>query len=361
MSTLDYQGPRPRRQRWRGAAGKAWVWARVWAAVFGETASEWWQDKAPRLGAALAYYTVLSLAPLLILVTPAVGMVFGAERARDQVMKQFGQLLGQEAAEAVAALVGAGPSSRSPGPVATALSLGVLLFAASGVFAELQDAMDTVWEVVPKPGNKAAVLSLIRQRFLSFAMVLGIGFLLLVSLVISAALAALQEAAAQRASVPIVLWTAAHGAVSLGVITLLFAMIFKVLPDVKIRWSDVWVGAAITACLFTLGRFVIGQYIGREAMWSSYGPGAKSLIALLVWVYYSAQILFFGAEFTKAYTKRLGSGKAPPTEVAVPLTEAAREEQGIPKQEVVEAVAEVVERKRQEEEKQQQEQEPEPR
>ena len=143
-------------------------------------------------------------------------------------------------------------------------------------------------------------------------------------------------------------WSLAHGAVSFGVITVLFALIFKVLPDVKNKWSDVWLGAAITAGLFTLGRFVIGQYIGRAALWSTYGTGAKSLVALLVWVYYSAQILFFGAEFTKAYAKRIGSGKAPPTEVAVPLTEEARAEQGIPKEEVVEAVAQVVERKREE-------------
>ena len=320
--------------------------ARVWGALLKETGAEWLQDKAPRLGAALAYYTILSLAPLLILVTPAVGKVFGADRAREKVIEQFEQLLGHDAASAVATLVGAGPNR--PGALATALSIGVLLFAASGVFAELQDAMDTIWEVVPKPSTRAAVLSLLRQRFLSFAMVLGIGFLLLVSLVISAALASLQAAAAQAASVPMLVWSLAHGAVSFGVITVLFALIFKVLPDVKNKWSDVWLGAAITAGLFTLGRFVIGQYIGRAALWSTYGTGAKSLVALLVWVYYSAQILFFGAEFTKAYAKRLGSGKAPPTEVAVPLTEEARAEQGIPKEEVVEAVAQVVERKREE-------------
>jgi membrane protein len=321
---------------------------RGWALVLKETAAEWWQDKAPRLGAALAYYTILSLAPMLILVTPAVAMVFGPQQARRQVISQFEQLLGHEAAEAVATLVGAGPNR--PGRVATALSVGLLLFAASGVFAELQDAMDTIWEVVPKPGNRAALLSLLRQRFLSFAMVLGIGFLLLVSLVISAALGALQAAALQYAQVPVAVWSVAHGTVSFAVITVLFALIFKVLPDVKLRWRDVWLGAAMTSALFALGRFVIGQYVGRAALWASYGTGAKSLVALLVWVYYSAQILFFGAEFTKAYTKRLGSGVAPPTEVAVPLTDEARAEQGIPKQEVVEAVAEVVERKRREEE-----------
>ena len=333
------------------ATSQAAAWrrfARTWGGVFAETAAEWWQDKAPRLGAALAYYTILSLAPLLILVTPAVGVVFGPKRARQQIIDQFSQLLGSEAAEAVATLVGAGPNR--PGKMATALSVGVLLFAASGVFAELQDAMDTIWEVVPRPGNRAAFRSLLRQRFLSFAMVLGIGFLLLVSLVISAALAALQEAASQRASVPVIVWNASHAVLSFVIVTVLFALIFKVLPDVKIHWRDVWPGAVITAGLFTLGRALIGQYIGREALWSSYGTGAKSLVALLVWVYYSAQILYFGAEFTKSYTKRVGSGRAPPTEVAVPLTEEARAEQGIPKQEVVEAVAEVVERHKREDE-----------
>ena len=320
----------------------------TWLSVLKETAAEWWQDKAPRLGAALAYYTILSLAPMLLLITPAVAMVFGPEQARDQVMRQFDQLLGQGAAEAVGMLVGAGPQRL--GPVSTVLSVLLLLFAASGVFAELQDAMDTIWEVTPKPGNRAALLSLLRQRFISFAMVLGIGFLLLMSLLISAALAALEAMAVQYATVPVIIWRGAHGLVSFVVITVLFAMIFKVLPDVKIRWRDVWLGAAMTSALFALGRFVIGQYIGREALWASYGRGAQSLVALLVWVYYSAQILFFGAEFTKAYTKQLGSGSAAPTEVAVPLTDEARAEQGISKKEVVEAVAEVVERKRREDE-----------
>jgi membrane protein len=336
MATLPYRVP-PRRAPLRAAG---------WAAVLKETVAEWWQDKAPRLGAALAYYTILSLAPMLLLITPAVALVFGAKRAREQVIQQFDQLLGRAAGDAVGMLVGAGPERL--GPVSTALSVLLLLFAASGVFAELQDAMDTIWEVVPKPGNRAALLGLLRQRFLSFAMVLGIGFLLLVSLLLSAALGALEAMALQYRSMPVLVWTVAHGVVSFCVITVLFAMIFKVLPDVEIRWRDVWLGAALTSGLFALGRFVIGQYIGRAALWASYGTGAKSLVALLVWVYYSAQILFLGAEFTKAYTKRAGSGVPPPSEGAVPLTEEARAEQGISKKEVVEAVADVVERKRRE-------------
>jgi membrane protein len=321
--------------------------AATWASVLKETASEWWNDKAPRLGAALAYYTVLSLAPLLVLVTPVVGWIFGPERARAQVMTQVGQLLGREAAIAVDALIAAGGWS-NPSRAATALSVGVLLFAASGVFAELQDAMDTIWEVTPKPGSRAALLSLLRQRFLSFAMVLGIGFLLLVSLLLSAMLSAVRAYAEEHVRVAAGVWTAASGVVSFAVVTALFAMIFKVLPDVKIRWRDVWLGAALTSALFSVGRYLIGKYIGQAALWQSYGQGARSLVALLVWVYYSAQILFFGAEFTKTYTKRLGAG-ATPTEVAVPVTQEARAEQGITKQEVIEATAEVVERKRREE------------
>ena len=318
-----------------------------WAALFKETSTEWWNDKAPRLGASLAYYTILSLAPLLVLVTPVVGWIFGRERARDQIIAQVGQLLGTEAGLAVDALIGMGGPDR-PGPLATALTVAVLLFAASGVFAELQDAMDTIWEVTPKAGSRAALLSLLRQRFLSFAMVIGIGFLLLTSLLISAMLASVKVYAEEHVSIAAGVWMAAHGTVSFVVITVLFAMIFKVLPDVKIRWRDVWLGAALTSGLFAAGRYVIGKYIGQEALWDSYGKGAKSLVALLVWVYYSAQILIFGAEFTKTYTKRLGAG-ATPTEVAVPLTEEARAQQGITKSEVVEATAEVVERKREEE------------
>jgi membrane protein len=320
-----------------------------WAAVLKETTSEWWNDKAPRLGAALAYYTILSLAPMLVLVTPVVGWIFGRDRARSQIMKQVSQLLGEDAGRAVDALIDA-TGFAQPSRLATTLTAGVLLFAASGVFAELQDAMDTIWEVTPRPGSRAAFRSLMRQRFLSFAMVLGIGFLLLVSLLISAMLSALKEFAQAHVQIAAAVWDAAHGVVSFLVTTVLFAMIFKVLPDVKVRWRDVWLGAALTSALFAVGRYLIGKYIGQAALWKSYGTGAKSLVALLVWVYYSAQILYFGAEFTKTYTKRIGAGAAP-TEVAVPVTEEARAEQGITKPEVVEAVAEVVGRKRQEEDK----------
>ena len=317
-----------------------------WAALLKETATEWWNDKAPRLGASLAYYTILSLAPLLVLVTPVVGWLFGANRARAQIIAQVGQLLGREAGLAVDALIGIGGVER-PSATATALTTGVLLFAASGVFAELQDAMDTIWEVTPRPGSRAALLSLLRQRFLSFAMVLCIGFLLLTSLLVSAMLASVRAFAEEHVRISAGVWTAAHGVASFVVITLMFALIFKVLPDVKIRWRDVWLGAAITSALFAAGRYLIGKYIGQAALWQSYGQGARSLVALLVWVYYSAQILIFGAEFTKTYTKRMGAG-IQLTEAAVPVTEEARAQQGLAAPEVVEATAEVEERRRKE-------------
>src|SRR5829696_3477480 len=200
-----------------------------WALVMKETATEWWGDKAPRLGASLAYYTILSLAPLLVLVTPVVGWMFGKERARDQIIAQVGQLLGTEAGHAVNALIGMGGLNH-PSPLATALTVGVLLFAASGVFAELQDAMDTIWEVTPRPGSRAALLSLLRQRFLSFAMVLGIGFLLLVSLLISTMLSTARAYAEEHVKIAAGVWTAAHGTASFVIITVLFALMFKVLP-----------------------------------------------------------------------------------------------------------------------------------
>ena len=316
---------------------------RAWRGVIAETFSEWWQDKAPRLGAALSFYTALSLPPLLILIAPVIGRIFGQKQAQAQITAQFAQLFGDEAAGAIATIL-ENASPHQPGRLATILSAAVLLFAASGVFAELQDALDTIWEVAPKPTNKAAFLSLIRQRLLSFAMVLAIGFVLMVSLLLSAALTALRDYAAGDVKELAAAWQAANTVISFVVIAMLFALIFKVLPDVRIRWSDVWLGAFVTSGLFTLGRYLIGEYIGRTTIWSSYLAG-KSVIVLLVWVYYSAQILFLGAEFTKAYTCRFGSGRPAPTEVAVPVTEEARAQQGIPHKEVVEAVAEVVSRK----------------
>jgi YihY family inner membrane protein len=217
------------------------------------------------------------------------------------------------------------------------VGLATLAWSASSVFAQLQEALNTIWEVEPKPG--AGLLGTVRRRVLSMTMVLGIGFLLLVSLVLSAGLAALGRFFGGLLPGAEALWQVVEFAVSFGVVTLLFAAIYKVLPDAEIRWGDVWVGAAATALLFALGKLLIGLYLGHASVGSTYGA-AGSLLVLLVWIYYSAQILFFGAEFTQAYARRYGS-RIVPAEGAVAVTEEARAQQGMPDRETVEQAAAV--------------------
>jgi membrane protein len=311
-----------------------------------ETFFGWWEDRAPRLGAALAYYTVLALAPVLVLVTPIASVVLGnVGEARSEIRQQFAQLIGEQGARAVDdVLSAAGRHYGTPSPLARTVSWVVLLFGASGVFAELQEALDTIWEVTPRPGSKAW-LAYLRKRFLSFAMVLGICFLLLVSLVATAALAALRHYADQEVQGLAFVWTVLNLIASVGGSTVVFAMIYKILPDVTIRWRDVWMGALITAGLFTLGRHLIGEYLGKSSIGDRYGA-TGSLVVILVWVYFSAQILYLGAEFTKAYSRQTGA-PIQPEAIAVPLTEEARAQQGIPHHELVQAVTEIVEQKRQ--------------
>jgi membrane protein len=222
------------------------------------------------------------------------------------------------------------------------ISIVVLVFGATNVFAELQDSLNTIWEVTPKPGT-GLLWDFVRSRLLSFAMVMAIGFLLLVSLVFSALLEALQSYFADsHVQTAAQVWSTANNLASFAVVTMLFALMFRVLPDVKLRWRDVFAGAVLTAVLFTVGRHLIGQYLGRVGVGQRYGA-SRSLVALLVWVYYSAQILFLGAEFTKVWSRRHGV-RVVPTEVAVPVTEEARAQAGIAHKEVVQAVTEVVER-----------------
>jgi membrane protein len=235
------------------------------------------------------------------------------------------------------------PAQRPFGRFALVLSFLVLAFGATNVFAELQDSLNTIWEVTPKPG-RAAVWDFIRQRMLSFGMVMAICFLLLVSLVFTTVLEALQAYLAGSAlAAQAQLWKLANAAISFVVVFLLFLLIYKVLPDVTLRWRDVAVGALLTAFLFTVGRHLIGQYLGRAGVGQRYGAGG-SLVALLVWVYYSAQILLLGAEFTKVWSRR-HHAPVVPTKDAVPVTEEARARVGITHKEVVQAVAEVVQRK----------------
>jgi len=253
----------------------------------------WMNSEAPRLGAALAYYTIFAVAPLFLMALSMAGFFFGKEAARRELFGQVYGLVGRNGGEAIQTLVAAANRPRA-GLWATAGALVTLGIGATAVFVELKDALNTIWEVQPKPGGGAR--NFVKDRLLSFAMVLGIGFLLLVSLVLNAALAALGTFASGLLPEQRLL-------LGLGVITLLFAMILKLLPDVQIAWRDVWVGAFVTALLFNLGKFLIGYYLGRSSTVSIYGA-AGSFIILLLWVYYSAQILFFGAEFTRLHAAK---------------------------------------------------------
>ena len=272
----------------------------------------WLDDRAPALGAALAYYTVFALAPLLIIVIAIGGLAFGQEAAQGQILSQIEDLLGENGAKAVQAML---ESARQPttGWLATIVGIVMLVLGSTGVFAQLQDSLNTIWKVVPKAGR--GIRGILRDRLLTFMMVIAVGFLLLVSLVLSAALAALGKFFNYLLPVPEAVLHGINFVVSFGVITLMFAMIYKILPDVKISWSDVWIGAAVTSLLFSLGKFLIGLYLGKSGVASAYGA-AGSLVVILVWVYYTAQILLYGAEFTAVYAIKYGS-RIVPTENAV--------------------------------------------
>jgi membrane protein len=272
----------------------------------------WWNDNVPHLGAALSYYTLFALAPILIVAISIAGLAFGAEAVRGEIVDQIDGLVGRDGARAVQAMLegAAQPSSSVPATI-----IGVITFflGATGAFLELQTALNTIWRVTPKVSG-SWFRALVKQRLISFALVVGVGFLLLTSLVVSAGLAALDKYMGHAYPAATVLWQAVNVVVSLGVITLLFAMIFKVLPDVQLAWGDVWVGALVTAGLFTLGKSLIGLYLGTSDVASTYGA-AGSVVVLLVWVYYSAQIILLGAEFTREYVKQFGR-RPPPSEFA---------------------------------------------
>lgn len=290
--------------------------------MLAETVLNWWIDRAPQMGAALAFYTALALAPLVLLVTPLAGVLFGQSAAKVHVVGEFTELVGTGGKEAVQHLLTSVSLAESPGPLVKLFNIIVLLFAASGVFAQLQESLDLIWRVVPKPG-KAALMSYLRKRFLSFAMVIVLCFLLLVSLLFSAALQILHDYADVEAKPLMLLWEILHNLLSFGVVMVLFALIYKVLPDVTIRWRDVWIGAAITSLLFAVGRFLIGTYLGHSRIGSFYGAGGSAVV-LLIWVYYSAQVVLLGAEFTRVYARRRHEVVLPEREVgAVPLNQAS--------------------------------------
>ena len=260
----------------------------------------WMDHRAMQLAAALAYYALFSIAPLLLIVISIVGLVFGHDAARAGVMDQVRGLVGESGARGVEQLL---EGVRDPGANAAAGLVGVviLLFGASGVFSQLKDALNTIWEAPAPQGGM--ILSYIWGRFLSFAMVLAIGFLLLVSLVVSAALQAVGAYMTGLLPGSEGIWEGVNFLVSWGTISVLFALIFKYIPDKEIRWRDVWIGALISALLFSLGKTLIGIYLGRSAVASAYGA-AGSLVVVLVWVYYSALLLLLGAEFSHVQATR---------------------------------------------------------
>lgn len=262
-----------------------------------QTTAEWVHDDIATHAAALAFFTMFAIAPTLIIAIAVAGLAFGPEAARGEIQIELQSMVGEAGAKVIEDMM-ISASKPSEGLLATLLSAFALLFGATGVFAALQNALDRIWDV-KQTGN--GILNFLRNRFLSFSMVVGVGFLLLVSLVLTAGIAALGKWFGGA-----VVWQWANFLVSYAVITLLFAMVYKVLPSVKVEWRDVWVGAAVTAALFNLGKICIGLYLGKSAAASSYGA-AGSLAVLLLWVYYSALVLFFGAEFTQVYARSRGS------------------------------------------------------
>lgn len=266
-----------------------------------EAGNSWLDDNAPRLGAALAYYTTFSLAPLLLMLVAIAGRIFGEQAARGELREHIIYLVGHEGSVAVEGML-ANAKYTGSGIVATIIGGIALLVGATGLFTELQGALNSVWGVQVKSGR--GVWGIIKDRFLSFAMVLGTALLLLASLVVSAVLDSVTSRLAGWWR-PILTGQIINFLVSFGVITLLFAMIYRFLPDVVIAWRDVWLGALVTSLLFAVGKFLIGLYLGHSAVASAYGA-AGSLAVLLIWLYYSAQIFLFGAELTKAYANRFG-------------------------------------------------------
>jgi membrane protein len=274
--------------------GNAWTLIR-------QTFSEWSEDGAPRLGAALAYYSVFSIGPILLIAIGVAALIFESGDVQSQVLAQISGLVGSQGADAVRAMLeSASVNERST--ISAALGIGLLLFGALGVVVQLKDALNIIWDV--EEPDAGGVWGYIRKYALSLAGVLGLGFLLTVSLITSTAVGALGKY--WGSAFPEVLATILNFVANFGVLTLLFAMMFKWLPDVDIAWRDVWLGAAVTALLFVVGKYLISVYLGKQGLESSFGA-ASSIVLILVWIYYSAQIVFFGAEFTQVYARTHGS------------------------------------------------------
>lgn len=269
-----------------------------WGKIMIETAKSWNEDGAFKHAAAVSFYTLFSLAPITIIALGIAGFFFGEEAATKQFSFQMNQLIGKQSAEMIQSAV-ASSQPQNKGWASTAFGVGLLIVGATTVFGQLQESLNSIWDVKAKP-SRSGWLVLLITRLISFAMVLTIGFLLLMSLLLTTALSAVVQMANGRFAVPPQLLQIADLIIALGIITVLFAMIFKIMPDVHLRWREVWLGAFVTALLFSLGRVLIALYLSRSTVASVYGA-AGSLVALLLWVYYSCAILFFGAEFIRAY------------------------------------------------------------
>jgi membrane protein len=273
-----------------------------------QAAADWSNDNAPTLGAALAYYAAFSLSPLLLITISVAAMLLGEKEARDEVAGQVRQTLGPLTADAVDGfLEDTHRTGGTEGNIGmTVVGLAALLFGASGAFGQLQDALNLIWKTEAPPRTGNFLVHFLHHRLLSFAAVLGCGLLLLASLAVSTALAAVGDWLPAPLAGDTVWWQGLFFLVSFGFVALLFALLFKLLPNAPIAWRDVWLGAVLTAALFTLGQYLIGLYLGRSSVASAYGA-AGSLAVILVWVYYSAQIVLFGAELTHVYAREHGS------------------------------------------------------
>ena len=296
-----------------------------WLKLVKAAANAWVADYAPSMGAALSYYSVFSMAPLLLVVISIAGLVFGEDAVRGEVFGQLQSLLGADAAKAVQAILASVSDKPAQGVLSTVIGLAVLLIGATSVFGELQDALDRIWRA-PVRDRAGGLWGLVRARLLSFGMVLGIAFLLMVSLVMGAAVSALDKWWSGAFAGWELLAQGLNVLIGFVLTTGVFAMIYKIMPRVRVQWRDVWVGAVVTALLFTLGRLIIGTYIGKSGVASAFGA-AGSLIVVFVWVYYSAQIFLIGAEFTWVYAKTFGSmrhlaeDEVPKTPALTPATD----------------------------------------
>jgi len=290
-----------------------------------DTFSEWTQDKVPRLSAALAFYTMLSLAPLLIILAKIISFVMNVvankQGGQDVVTNYITSVSSPQTAEAIGQIFKQDAAQPSRGMVASIISLVILLISASGVFGELQTSMNEIFDVKPRPNR--GFMATIKDRFFSMTLVLGVAFLLLVSLIVSTVLSSVGHKLMPSQSI---IWQIVNFVVSIAIITVLFALIFKYLPDVKVAWKPVWVGAIVTAILFTIGKWGLGLYLGKASTVSAYGM-MGSLVALLLWVYYSSQIVFFGAELTQVYARSVGE-EITPSRNAIPIEESDDKEKG---------------------------------